>query len=315
MSSLLKRVNTPQTIYILGSACELTDEECVQFGITDDYATIDFYSGDKEVLCCFDNVGYIYILTKEQLLAVKDKLINSDDYEHHSGLEDMTGLPERGQYVTKYGAIIRNFVGDIEVDIVDKNTGISYLNNYIVEEHSYIFEQRDDHPEDADLEDRIVLPEGFTVEEVSLYEIIDEVNGATYMQLPDVTNEDDIYDIIVEFDRINYQSFDRGFCWRIHIPAFLGFLIGKGYKEVASKYMTIYKNGGTTYGPRNTRRPVFFHDFIDELDKQEVNTRLLLAEFIASTDVYKERFNEFYKPLRRPLDNPEKYEENEDSAD
>ncbi len=303
MPSILRTITEPQDIYILGTCPNDTqNEDCTIMGITDDYSTIDFYAGDTKLLGGFDNVGFLYIMDKPQLEAMKQRIIDDDMYLEHAGLEYDTELPERTQWQTKYGVILRNFSGNIEASLVNEEDGRCYLNHYDVEKDCYLFEHRDeDYDDDIDLEDRIILPEGSVVEECHIYDILDELNGKEYMNTPDLTTVEQFYDVIVNYNK--HHNFISDFDYKIYKPYFLGYVAGKGYEEIASEHQETYRLGGKDMKKTHGYvRPLFLGDITDDLKKVGVDLDLFMAKFFFATKTYRDRFNWFYKPLLRPRD-------------
>jgi len=310
MPSKLLSVTEKQDIYILGNACELTEAECTHMGITDDYTSISFYA-DKEIVAHIETVGFLYIFTKAQFEAAKDKIIDDEMYIEHSGLESETGLPQRGPYVDDYCVILPDFEGDIYASIYEESTGKCYLNNYDVTEDCYLFEHRDDtYEDDMDTEELIRLPANTKVIKGPIYTAIDHINKATYLDTaPDIDDVEGVYKVLSDYDSSNYQSVNGDFCDHlVYKPVFFGFMLGyafpKAVNQIGNKYMNIYKAGGTRSINAGMMRPVFFSDIKKDLELIHVDFNKLLAEFICASDIYTARFNEWYKPLTRPLDRP-----------
>lgn len=99
MAYLVKRVETPQTIYILG---EYFDVPGTGFGITDDYSSCYVSNGIDERW--LDTVGWVEVFTEEELVAAIPK-IDPDGYDPEE---------EWNQDVL----VLENFSGDIVLKLI-----------------------------------------------------------------------------------------------------------------------------------------------------------------------------------------------------
>ena len=177
MPVLIKSVKEPQDIYILGSAGEHEDDECVIMGISDDYYTIYITSGEKVIH--METIGFVYVFTKEELLLSGKKIVEDDMFYEHGGLDCTTGLPEdRSFFQDKYATVLKNFSGDIYADILGRINGVSYLNDYDVTKNCYIYDHCDDIPDNVSTDDVLLLPEGVEMENIHVFEALERVGYA-----------------------------------------------------------------------------------------------------------------------------------------
>lgn len=291
MPSLLRTIEEPQDIYIL-SYCshKVGDDDCVTMGITDDYCTYDIITEDGKELVHSESGGMIHIFTKEELLKVA-KLIGEDEvFEEHGGLSD--GLPALDE--DKYGVILRNFSGTINASLRD-DTGKCYLNKYDVKTMCYIQYEGTDHDRpDGWSDPYLVVPDGTVAEHVHLFQILDEITGNTgYLSLPPLTKQHEfihavefIYNTYGDSWFTNYK-----FGTLFHKLFLNGFLLG----YLGTKYTSYVNETANLFA--NKKDPGFDRivGFTTDLNERAQ----ILGKFIFLTDVYKQRFNEFYKPLRR----------------
>lgn len=152
MKHLLKSFPEPFTIYVMGCWFKGTDST---FGITDDYSSCQCIhkptDNDGDNYTSFrgensnksiDTWGGVYIFTDTQLAIARQPM---DDY-------DEAGLNQEG-------FVIKDFVGDIYVDVINQD-GLSILKENPNMKEDLLYEILDGHEDDEGRDIRIIFPEG-----------------------------------------------------------------------------------------------------------------------------------------------------------
>ncbi len=113
--------------------------------------------------------------------------------------------------------------------------------------------------------------------------------------------EDKIFDQIIEWETKAGESFNDYFSHdSINDVSWAMWLLGKGYKEHATKII-VEINAGNRCIDQNVLyelKPV--SEYADDLTREEVNDNFtynmkIMAEFLAATDTYRTKFNNFIK--------------------
>lgn len=123
---VIKTITQPQDIYIIGADYKGKEET---FAITDDYHMLCVVNGKAKKY--MDTDGYVFILTKEQLLEWSDLM-----WEDPSEMDGQEGL------------VLHNFSGDIRLRVVTEK-GRDLLHKF--DNQNYVMHQIDDESgEDVD---------------------------------------------------------------------------------------------------------------------------------------------------------------------
>jgi hypothetical protein len=122
---LIKTVETPQDIFILGAYVNGKQET---FSITDDYATFKLTNGNKSYYV--DTDGFVFILTRSELLEYKD-LIDENSYSQE-------------------GVLLKDFSGDMVLRMISTE-GNDMLSAADFDPKEYVMYQRSNEEEYDDI--------------------------------------------------------------------------------------------------------------------------------------------------------------------
>ena len=114
MGVVIKETKTRETLYIVGVNDWQHDIDggMSQYMITDDYATLSFKKSDGS-FGMIETDGTFYILSKEELLKLKENLQNQDDYDLEN-IDDQV-------------FVLRDFLGKLVLHYGDEDTDEDYL--------------------------------------------------------------------------------------------------------------------------------------------------------------------------------------------
>lgn len=126
--NIIKNIEEPTDIYIIGD--DFTDKP-ETFAITDDYCSLTI-RGDDGKEAYIETTGFVFILTKEEILNWKDYL----DVELDPGYEDFTIM------------LLKDYVGEMQL-VAEDDDGKDRLKENILElikdrSRSYISDHTDD---------------------------------------------------------------------------------------------------------------------------------------------------------------------------